>query len=90
MPDHGAPQSTETTIALAKILREIVAAEDQDVTVLVHCSAGVGRTRTFIALYQLMETLDEKVVKYKKRNLDRDNLTIDVFNTVFNLGKTKM
>ena len=95
-PDHGAPKNTDTIIALAKALREIVAGENQDVTVLVHCSAGVGRTGTFISLYLLMETLDEKIVEYKKEklassleNYDRDKITIDVFNTVFNLRKQR-
>ena len=78
-------------------MREIVAAETQDVTVLVHCSAGVGRTGTFIALYQLMEALDQKMVEHQKQKLayshlkynrDRD-ITIDVFNTVLRLRKQR-
>ena len=43
-----------------------------------------------------METLDEKMVEYKKEklanshvNYDRDKITIDIFNTVFNLRKQR-
>jgi protein tyrosine phosphatase len=74
----------------------MVAGENQDVTVLVHCSAGVGRTGTFVSLYQLMETLDEKMNEYKKEkladslvNYERDKITIDIFNTVFNLRRQR-
>lgn len=95
-PDHGAPKTTRSIIALAKLIRKIVASETCSVKILVHCSAGVGRTGTFIALYQLMEMLDEKVAKYKLGSLiasdnsnNLEDLTIDIFNTVFNLRKKR-
>ena len=95
-PDHGAPKTTKSIIALAKKVRRIVAAETCNVKLLVHCAAGVGRTGTFIALYQLMEILDEKVAKHKLGNRSgsaednkAEDLTIDIFNLVMNLRKKR-
>ena len=93
-PDFGAPTTTHSIIVLAKAVRKIVAAKKRNVKILVHCSAGVGRTGTFIALYQFMEILDEKIPEYKKlQRLSKpgelEELAIDIFNRVFTLRKQR-
>jgi len=50
-PDHGVPDFSEPLLALAKVVDESTAI---DVPVLVHCSAGIGRTGAFIALCSLL------------------------------------
>ena len=66
--------------------------------VLVHCSSGTGRSGTFVALYYLMEMIDQKVAMYKKeletattttKTNNEEDTSIDVFNTVFNITKER-
>ncbi|NXS33264.1 PTPRV phosphatase, partial [Pomatostomus ruficeps] len=62
-PDHGIPESTTSILTFRELARErIQSAKDAGPT-LVHCSAGVGRTGTFIALDRLLQQMkQEKVV----------------------------
>lgn len=62
-PDHGIPESTTSILAFRELVREhIQSAKDAGPT-LVHCSAGVGRSGTFIALDRLLQQMkQEKVV----------------------------
>ncbi|XP_072463707.1 receptor-type tyrosine-protein phosphatase H [Notamacropus eugenii] len=58
-PDHGVPQSPDPLLAFQALLREWL---DQNVgggLPIVHCSAGVGRTGTLIALDVLLRQLQK-------------------------------
>ena len=75
-PDFGAPTTTGSIITLAKAVRQVVELHTKDkrrsndnVKILAHCSAGVGRTGTFVTLYQFMEILDQKIPEYKRLQL---------------------
>ena len=66
------------------------------VKILVHGSSGVGRTGTFIALFELMEVLDAKLCEYKQQEsyipVKGNNIkeaSVDIFNCVFNLRKQR-
>ncbi|XP_048238194.1 receptor-type tyrosine-protein phosphatase alpha-like [Haliotis rufescens] len=51
-PDHGVPD----TSALLEFIRKVkVTSREQTQTIIVHCSAGIGRTGTYIAIERLME-----------------------------------
>ena len=59
----------------------------------------MGQTGTFIALYQLTEMLDvkmDKMFRYSKKELVDNasfylhNITVDIFETVFELRKKRM
>ncbi|NXG36297.1 PTPRV phosphatase, partial [Dromaius novaehollandiae] len=62
-PDHGIPESTTSIMAFRELVREhIQSAKDAGPT-LVHCSAGVGRSGTFLALDRLLQQMkQEKIV----------------------------
>ena len=95
-PDFGAPQCTTQIITLVKTVRKLVAEKEKNVKILVHCSAGVGRSGTFISLYELMQILDSTISEYKQlerfipvKTKDIEETSIDIFKTVFNLRKQR-
>lgn len=47
-PDHGAPKSVQPILELLRLVRDVQPAEDKPI--LVHCSAGCGRTGTICCI----------------------------------------
>jgi len=64
-PDHGIPD-----LKLFREFRQWIAAEKQEGPLVVHCSAGRGRTGTFIALDHLIESLEEQIKEGKEPRVD--------------------
>ncbi|XP_048473645.1 receptor-type tyrosine-protein phosphatase H-like isoform X2 [Rhincodon typus] len=58
-PDHGVPKTTEELIAFHKVLRDHLNRKNQGFPI-VHCSAGVGRTGTLIALDYLLQQMEQE------------------------------
>ncbi|XP_036375557.1 phosphatidylinositol phosphatase PTPRQ [Megalops cyprinoides] len=74
-PEHGVPESSTTLIQFVKSIR---ANRGQDnTTMVVHCSAGVGRTGVFIALDHLIQHV-------------RDHDFVDVYGLVAELRSERM
>ncbi|TMS01587.1 hypothetical protein E3U43_005407 [Larimichthys crocea] len=71
-PDHGVPESTQSLIQFVRTVRDYVDRSPSTGATVVHCSAGVGRTGTFIALDRVLQQLDSKG-------------TIDLYGGVFDL-----
>lgn len=69
-PDHSVPEAPSSLLAFVELVQEQVQATQGKGPILVHCSAGVGRTGTFVALLRLLRQLEEEKVA-------------DVFNTVY-------
>ncbi|KAM4526088.1 receptor-type tyrosine-protein phosphatase H-like [Fundulus diaphanus] len=59
-PDHGVPQGTEVLIHFRGLVRNHIESEGSKAPTVVHCSAGVGRTGTIIALDVLLQQLEQE------------------------------
>ncbi|XP_038185802.1 receptor-type tyrosine-protein phosphatase eta isoform X2 [Arvicola amphibius] len=71
-PDHGVPDTTDLLINFRYLVRDYTKQIPPESPVLVHCSAGVGRTGTFIAIDRLIY------------QIENEN-TVDVYGIVYDL-----
>ncbi|XP_044211802.1 receptor-type tyrosine-protein phosphatase beta-like isoform X1 [Thunnus albacares] len=71
-PDHGVPETTQSLIQFVRTVRDYVNRTPGSGPTVVHCSAGVGRTGTFIVLDRVLQQMDTK-----------DSL--DIYGSVFDL-----
>ncbi|KAM4618263.1 phosphatidylinositol phosphatase PTPRQ [Polymixia lowei] len=55
-PEHGVPESSSTLVQFVKAIRTN---RHDNTTIVVHCSAGVGRTGVFIALDHLIQHVSD-------------------------------
>lgn len=87
-PDRKVPR-IEYTDYLEELLKNIIEAKETKpkIPVIVHCSAGVGRTGTFMSLYYLWS-----LVRYYKNNklLANEKTGLSVFGTVRALREQRM
>ncbi|XP_059389008.1 receptor-type tyrosine-protein phosphatase eta-like isoform X2 [Carassius carassius] len=58
-PDHGVPETTELLINFRHLVREHMDQYSRHSPTLVHCSAGVGRTGTLIAIDRLIFQIEQ-------------------------------
>lgn len=97
-PDYGVPEKDDHIIKLVKDVREIIHEDDrgeQKFNVLVHCSAGVGRTGTFVALYRLMDKIEEELFDTERigsncGSKSAEDHSINIFKTVFSLRSKRV
>ncbi|XP_069494213.1 receptor-type tyrosine-protein phosphatase H isoform X2 [Ambystoma mexicanum] len=59
-PDHGVPDETATVIKFRNMVRAHMNQRTNNGPAVVHCSAGVGRTGTLIALDTLMQQVENE------------------------------
>ncbi|XP_058716080.1 receptor-type tyrosine-protein phosphatase eta isoform X2 [Poecile atricapillus] len=71
-PDHGVPETTDLLINFRHLVHEYNSQNPMDSPTLVHCSAGVGRTGTFVAIDRLIQ------------QMEMEN-TVDVYGVVYDL-----
>ncbi|XP_071395777.1 receptor-type tyrosine-protein phosphatase eta-like [Centroberyx affinis] len=61
-PDHGVPETTELLINFRHLVREHMDQYSRHSPTVVHCSAGVGRTGTFIAIDRLIFQIERESI----------------------------
>ncbi|XP_062381678.1 receptor-type tyrosine-protein phosphatase eta-like [Sardina pilchardus] len=59
-PDHGVPRGTEELIQFRGLIRQHIDRSPSSGPTVVHCSAGVGRTGTLIALDVLLQQVERE------------------------------
>ena len=75
-PDHGVPADVMSIISFIHQVRKLFPVT-LDQPLLVHCSAGVGRTGTFITLDMMMQQIEAEA-------------TLSVYQCVRNLRTQRM
>ncbi|XP_071851220.1 uncharacterized protein [Apostichopus japonicus] len=68
-PDHGVPEYPYTLLAFVKRIRQMTPPKPEKGNIIVHCSAGVGRTGTYITIDAMLDRLKEEK-------------TVDIYNFV--------
>ena len=58
-PDLQAPKDTSVLLEMYEMVQDLMV--ESPGTLLVHCSAGVGRTGAFIGLYKLIKDIENNV-----------------------------
>ena len=96
-PELGTPNTAKQTLQLVKEILQMLSVQGTNSKILVHGSLGVGRTGTFIALLELLDSLDAKLSEFQQ--LERfipkqadsiiEEANLDIFNCVFNMRKQR-
>ena len=76
-PDHGTPNDCTNFYNLINTVKLKHTQQNLNTPIVVHCSAGVGRTGTYIAISNLFDDIQA-------------NQTLDVYECVLNLRKCRM
>ncbi|EAS01773.2 tyrosine phosphatase (macronuclear) [Tetrahymena thermophila SB210] len=84
-PDHGVPESRDYGV-LENLVQRVVNQIEQSKIPVVHCSAGVGRTGTLLALSNIYMTL--KYHQVKKTPIDQ--IELNVLDIVRRLREQRM
>jgi cadherin 5 type 2 (VE-cadherin) len=75
-PDFGVPEPPKTLVKFVRAFRERCS-PDNNKPIIVHCSAGVGRSGTFIALDRILQ----RIHKYD---------SVDIFGIVYEMRKERV
>lgn len=86
-PDHGVPDNKESMIKFINKVNEF----KTNSPILVHCSAGVGRTGVFIVTHSLqgkqntVDSINKFIIKIRKNRNSRMVQTVDQYKFIFDV-----
>ena len=85
-PDHGIPDISDGKVFqdFCEINQKVDELNNKNNPMIVHCSAGVGRTGTFVSMYLLEKEINEQI--HAKKNYIRFN----IFNLVRKIKEMRL
>lgn len=81
-PDHGVPNVNDVYETFISMIKTVNA--NFNAPIITHCSAGVGRTGTFISCFSLYNEIMEQIEKKKT------SIEINIFNLVRKLKEMRL
>jgi len=79
-PDHGVPDVNKVFYTFYNMIKEVKSNGQKPV--VVHCSAGVGRTGTFISMFNIYDEI--------KKQIEREIIKVNIFNLVRKLKEMRL
>lgn len=89
-PDHGVPDKSQHVVLfdLVKSIRDRRKADNHPI--LVHCSAGIGRSGTLVALHNIAQIVEAyNRAKEQGENVNEDKAKISIFSVVRRLREQR-
>jgi len=80
-PDHGVPISTKAFLSLAQ---KAVNENKSNSPIIIHCSAGIGRTGTFCTIHSILEKL-----KLDLKENPNEEPTVNICQVIWNIRKQR-
>eukprot|EP01102_Stenamoeba_stenopodia_P010195 TRINITY_DN3044_c0_g7_i1.p1 TRINITY_DN3044_c0_g7~~TRINITY_DN3044_c0_g7_i1.p1 ORF type:complete len:372 (+),score=69.37 TRINITY_DN3044_c0_g7_i1:387-1502(+) len=92
-PDHGVPDTLDVILELVKKIETIREQTSKTTPIVIHCSAGIGRTGAFIAAHIQLTKLHKHISKHTSKTGSLKKIEphkFDVYETVLNLRKQRL
>lgn len=68
-PDHGVPEINDAYETFEKMIQEIINTNESK-PVVIHCSAGVGRTGTFVSIFNIYDCIMKQINDDSKNEIE--------------------
>lgn len=89
-PDHGVP-TMSNYFFIEDIIHKMVASyiDHPEKKIVVHCSAGIGRTGTLLCLFDLTLSMCAQLALLQQNKIDKQQCRLSVFGTVRRLREQR-